>query len=125
MPPHNALIQADHNSLIPTYECTYYFSYVTQHCRRSPLNSSYYWPDPNMHWLIMGFSAITGRYSPLVKPYPAFNARDWFNNDGPVAVISQCYPFVSNRASFRNPPHMKDAAFRKARCHSLLWLQTA
>jgi hypothetical protein len=94
------------NAQIPTYKTTYYFSYVTQHCRRSLLNSTYYWPHPNMHWLIMSLSGITGRWSPVQKPFPAFRAKDWYNNDGPVSVISQCYPFVTSEQGFRHPPHI-------------------
>ena len=66
-----------------------------------------------MHWLIMGLSAITGRWSPLSKPYPSFRAAEWMNNDGPVSVISQCYPFVCTRRSYRAPSHMKQSSFRK------------
>ncbi len=100
------------NATIPTYPCTYYFSYVTQHCRRSLLNAQYYWPHPDMHWMIMVFSAVTGRWQPVSPPYPSFRAQDWFANDGPVSVISQRYPFVVTREGFRVPAHLREDRFR-------------
>lgn len=61
----------------------------------------------------MGMSAITGRYAPPQKPYPAFRAREWLRNDGPVSVISQCYPFVCTKAAFQTPLHMRNNSLKR------------
>jgi len=84
------------NRDVTTFECTYYFSYVTQRSRLSPVaerNRKRHWPTPRTHPLMMFLSAAGGRWChSCPRPQEPWDDSLWWPNDGPCPVYSQQYP---------------------------------
>ncbi len=84
----------EQNKLIPTFPCTYYFSYVTEQTHTLPL-SSIQVPDLRMNQFLYATSAYMGMKTFTSPLYPGFKDSEWWENDGAVSSYSQMYPRIS------------------------------
>ncbi|HUO47890.1 MAG TPA: hypothetical protein VMU09_03560 [Acidimicrobiales bacterium] len=79
---------------------TYYFSYVTEQTVAG-LFSKHAYPEPGMNPFLIPSSLYMGRSEYAAPLYPAFDAEDWWQNDGLVSVFSQMYPRIAGNHPVR------------------------
>jgi triacylglycerol esterase/lipase EstA (alpha/beta hydrolase family) len=79
-----------------TWPATYYFSNITEQTERTFLSGRHY-PRLRMNPALLAHAIYIGQKEFDRPPLPvtAFNAADWWENDGAVSTHSQKYPHIS------------------------------